>query len=146
MSHVCKEAGVVVRAEAHHIYVRIERADACHGCEAEGACRTLGGKAKAVELRVENTLDAKPGDTVVLALPEVNVLKASAAVYLIPAATLIGGALAGNRIGPGEDLSALLGAAAGLLVGLGLSRLIGRRLGDDPRYVPKLVEIISPRE
>ena len=67
------------------------------------------------------------------------------ALYMIPAAALVAGAFLGVTLGPrgglAGDPAALLGAIAGLLIGLGFSRAAGRRMADNPRYVPTLIEI-----
>ncbi len=125
--------------------VKIRRAEACHACAAKGACQSLGGKTEDVSLVVENTLDAKPGDMVVLTLPESSVIKASAVLYLLPASGLITGAIVGWLLGPelgvSTDPASIAGCLAGLLAGLGLAHLVGKRMGRDKRYIPRLTAI-----
>lgn len=144
---ICRETGVVVDVDvAGLVHVRIDRADACAHCESKGACHALGGANKTITLKVPNTVSAQVGDHVVVALPEVSVIKASAAIYLLPALTLMAGALLGAAVGPRWDIDpnggALAGVVLGLALGLGALRLIGRGLAGDPRYAPTLVEIV----
>lgn len=145
MSLECQETGSVVGLDGGgRAQVKILRVDACDACEAKGACHALGGGAKSLVVDVENTLGAEVGDLVVLGMPEVSVVKASTAVYLVPAVGLIGGAFAGWRFGGMEgDGVALLGALAGLLLGFGLARLWSGHLARDPRYVPTLVRVVD---
>jgi sigma-E factor negative regulatory protein RseC len=150
MSLICKETGLVTAVDDDGFArVKVHRVEACHSCEAKGPCQALGGKREEVVLRVENTLGAKRGDLVVLGLPEVSVISASAAVYLIPASALIGGALLGADLGPSVGLSsdpaALIGAAAGLLVGLGATWAYSRRISANPKYVPWMIEVRRAR-
>ncbi len=148
MSRECQETGEVVTLHGRdRAQVKIRRVDACDTCDAKGACRALGGGARSLVVDVENTLGAEVGDLVVLGMPEVNVVKASAAVYLVPAAGLIGGAYAGWRFGGMDgDGFALLGALAGLLLGFGLARLWSGRLARDPQYIPTLVRVMGKSE
>lgn len=146
MTQTCQEAGIVSAAfEDGRIEVRIRRAEACGSCEARGACGMLGGGAEDITLTVENTLGAEVGDEVLLGLSEVAVIKASATVYLIPAINLILGGLIGVGVADflraDKDAAALLGAAAGLALGLLLSGRIGGKMADDPQYVPTLMQI-----
>lgn len=150
MSAVCRETGVVDRVDRGFAHVSIERVDACNTCESKGACQTLGGKAKDIVIKVENTVGAAAGDRVVLELAEVSVIQASAAVYLIPAVGLTGGAVLGAEMGLGflskGDGATLVGAVLGLLVGFGLSHLIARRIASNPELTPRLLEITSTTE
>jgi sigma-E factor negative regulatory protein RseC len=146
VTQACQEAGIVCAAlENGQVEVRVRRAEACGSCEARGACGMLGGSAEDITLTVENTLGAEVGDEVLLGLSEVAVVKASAAVYLIPAVNLILGGLVG--VGAADfwhadkDAAVLLGAAVGLVSGLLLTRSVGRKMADDPQYIPTLIQI-----
>lgn len=146
MSPACQETGLVLETLPEgKVAVRIRRSEACGSCEAKGACAAFGGKTEDVTLVVENTLEAETGDEVVLELTEAAVIKASAAVYLIPAVNLILGGLAGVAIADflhtDKDAATLLGAALGLLLGLVVSGRIGGKMADNPQYIPTLIEI-----
>jgi sigma-E factor negative regulatory protein RseC len=143
VSSVCQETGLVTGFDkGGRALVRIRRVEACHTCAAKGACQALGGRTEEMTIPVENTLGVQVGDSVILGLPEGSVIKASAAVYLLPAGGLVGGAmaawgLAGTR---GGDGMALIGAGAGLLLGLAAARIMTRKMAKDPCYQPKLVQ------
>lgn len=149
MSHTCHETGRVIgKTSAGHVIVQIRRAEACHNCDAQGVCQAFGGKKEDVNLTVSNTLDAHTGDEVVLALPEASVIKASAALYLLPTIGIVFGALAGGWAISSPlldaDTSALFGALLGLLVGGVGARLFGKKMERDPRYQPTLVKVSHP--
>ncbi len=148
MSHACQEIATVIGLESSgRAVVKIRRAEACHSCAAKGACHTLGGKTQDISLVVENTLEAKPGDEVVLSLDESAVIKASAVLYLVPAAGLVVGAMSGwalgHQWGYGTDPSSIVGAIVGLALGLGLTRLAGARMSKETKYLPRLTAISS---
>lgn len=127
------------------VVVRVRQSEACHSCQAQGACASLGGQSRDLMLRVPNALGARPGDQVALALPEASVTQASLVLYLLPALTLVGGALLGAFVGGGSGANgaALAGSALGLGVGLALTRLIGRRLGRRAAYRPRMSAIVT---
>jgi sigma-E factor negative regulatory protein RseC len=148
MTQTCQEAGVVTETLPEgKVMVRIRRAEACGSCEAKGACAAFGGNTEDITLIVENTLDAEIGDEVVLELSEGAVIKASAAVYLVPAVNLILGGLVGVGVSEflhtDKDAATLLGAALGLLLGLFISGRIGGKMASNPQFVPTLTAIRS---
>jgi sigma-E factor negative regulatory protein RseC len=143
---MCRETALVKRiVEGGKVEVVIERAEACGSCAARGACQTLGGKTSDLILTVENRLGAEPGDQVVMTLSETSVVAASAVVYLLPTLCLIAGAIAGWKLASTlafeKDPLSIIGAALGLVLGLWMAHLLGRRMGSNPRYIPKLEAI-----
>src|SRR5690606_16847485 len=72
-------------------------------------------------------VDVSPGDQVVIGLGEDAVLRAAAAVYLVPLLLALAGGAGAAALSGGGDLPAILGAAAGLLLGLRWARAYGRR-------------------
>ncbi|MBD3336768.1 MAG: hypothetical protein GF355_14745 [Candidatus Eisenbacteria bacterium] len=146
MSSTCREEGIVAEVlPGDRALVSIHRAEACHSCSAQSACVALGGRTREMRLEVANTVGARPGDRVRLALAEADVVTASLLVYMLPAATLVAGALIGYWLaqqGPwSENSAALLGAAGGLILGLGGSRFMSRRVMRGSRYVPRLTAV-----
>lgn len=99
-------------------------ASACGKCGDKGAC----GKAANGPRRyaVRNTVGARPGDRVVLSVPDGAVLKAAALSYLMPVLFSIGGAAAGTAWG-GEGLAAVAGAVLGLMTGVAILRMTAAR-------------------
>ena len=99
-------------------------------------------------MEVDNPLGAQPGDRVWLSLPGTSILGATATLYALPAVSLVLGALAGTWAAPAlgwsPDTSAMALSALGLVSGLGLARLVGRRLGARASYRPRMVDGAFP--
>ena len=101
--------------------------DSCASCGMNGACASV------VVAEAENAAGGKSGDTVLVESGTGAINGAAALVYLIPALlAILGGALA-------EPLGyTIIGAAAGLLLGIGAAWLYGRRR----RTLLRVVEIV----
>jgi sigma-E factor negative regulatory protein RseC len=123
-----EEAGTVVAIDGAYAQVQTERRSVCGGCSANGACGTsllerFFGR-RPIQVRALNTADALVGDRVILGISEQGLLSASIAVYLIPVAGLVAGAVLGETIlgsltqGRYADVSSLLGAALGFVLAL----------------------------
>lgn len=123
-----KEYGVVLNLENGNAVIGLKRNSACSSC---GACE-LGSNHAQMEITLENTVDAKPGDTVEIQLPASQFLKASAILYLLPLVALILGIVLGYYAGVSLDLNAdMIGAVTGILFTI-LSYVSIRRL--EPRF------------
>ena len=138
----------MVATEGEVAWVETSRRSSCGSCEAKG-CGTgtlsqiLGRKTQ--RMRVENPVDAKPGDRVVLGISESALIKGSLAVYLVPLLALLFGGLFGEMMASqlgseGEGMTILFA-----LVALGLSllwlRRFNRRAANDERYNAVILRI-----
>lgn len=143
-----EEQAIVTSVETGFAEVEIQRRSSCSGCSARDGCgvslldRILGRRPQ--RLLVANALGVRPGDAVVIGVPEGALLKAAVAAYLVPLGGLIGGGLLGEALSLRWDLGfadalPLLGAVAGLGLGLLITRHYSRRLAADPRWRAVLV-------
>lgn len=107
-------------------------AQGCGGCGQRRSCGI--GKLAAdnpqtlVELDVPSGLAI--GDPVTVSLAEDKLLVAALVGYLLPAVSLVSGAIFGSLLAAdanAQDVTAVLGAAAGFGVGIAVSRLLARR-------------------
>ena len=151
MATECHEEGLVTgSAPDGRALVTVARGEACHSCEARGACQALGGPTSDLVVAVENPVGAALGDRVVLTMDEAAVVKASAVLYLIPALCLVGGATIGWAVASARawdaDPLAIAGCIAGLAIGLVLARIIGRRLSGTRTFVPRITSIAERAE
>jgi len=131
----------VVGVDDEYAIVETERRAACGSCHSAGSCSTtvLSGlfKRRRNQLRVLNTIQARPGQQVIVGLQETAFLKVSAAAYLIPLIGMLGlaiacQALAGQfSIATGE-LPAILGGLLGFMIGLFLFKRIVGHSSNDP--------------
>lgn len=83
--------GVVLETDASTAKVKINRHGECSNC---GACP--GDSAMIIDVR--NKICAKPGQRVIINMPEANMLKAAFVVYLMPLIAAVIGYSAGAAI------------------------------------------------
>ena len=90
----------------------------CHQC---GGC---GGSAKPMVVRADNPVQAKVGDWVMLDAKPGAVLKAAAALYILPLVLFITGFLLGEHLWNKGILISILG----LLLGFVLAKVLDRQM------------------
>ncbi|MCL7944298.1 SoxR reducing system RseC family protein [Marinobacter sp. ATCH36] len=137
------ETGKVVAVSGGRVWVQTVRTSACQSCSARHGCgqRALasvsGGRAN--QVLVTNSLGARVGDEVTVAIEESALLGASLLVYALPLVLMVIGAVSGHQLSGGHDAAAMFGAAAGMAAGF----LVARRVGSDPArdYEPRLVNV-----
>lgn len=134
---------VVLRVESDQAWVRIQPHTPCGNCDPETGCKSVAmsrmfsrGKQ---EFRVGNVLHAVPGDMVRVAVADGLLLRSALLGYGLPLCLLLVGAGFGRFLGPVAmaDLLTLIGAAAGVGVGLLLARIF-------PVSGPEIVEVCKP--
>ena len=113
-------SGRVINVAGTLAQVRIEPASGCSSCGTRGSCAS--GSARAVW--IEAPQGTAPGDTLNISITEGAFRSAALLGYLLPAVTTLAGA---GLTAAAGDLAAVLGAAAGLGLGLVLVRILGRR-------------------
>ncbi|NMT64159.1 SoxR reducing system RseC family protein [Marinobacter orientalis] len=137
------ETGRVVAVSGDRVWVQTIRTSACESCSARNGCgqRALAGVSggRANQVLVANSLDARVGDEVTVAIEESALVGASLLVYALPLALLVVGAVAGHQLSGGHDAAAMLGAATGMATGF----MVARRIGSNPArgYEPRLVKV-----
>lgn len=101
----------------------VTAARGCGGCADKGACghAELFGAPPPARIKVADSLGVRPGEWVVLGLPEGALLGALALAYGLPLGGFVLGALAGAAFGAGAAIAA---AALGLGLALGLARFV----------------------
>ncbi|MDX1457247.1 MAG: SoxR reducing system RseC family protein [Marinobacter sp.] len=140
------ETGKVIAEDGQRVWVQTIRQSACQSCSARQGCgqRVLasasGGKAN--QVLVDNTLGARVGDEVTVAIDESALLGASILVYALPLALFVLGALLGHQLAPGSDGAAILVSLIGLAAGFGLARGLQHRRHDG--YAPQLLRVNGP--
>jgi sigma-E factor negative regulatory protein RseC len=130
----------VVGTEGGFALVEAAPAGGCASCGVQGGCgvsklgKLLPRRSRV--LRVPNDLGARPGDEVTLGVRDDALLASAFAAYLPPLAGLLAGAMIAAALAA-SDLWPMLGAGAGLLLGLAASRLLSRRW--QTRHAPRMV-------
>jgi len=132
-----EETASVVTIEKDYARVALIRSEACGDCCAKHICHP--SSEKTMEMKVLNTAGAHPGDRVIISLPAADLLKASATAYLMPAvAAVAGGAIGWTRTG--SDTGAIIGCAAGLLLGLVLLFLLDKGKKVPEPFISRVLE------
>ena len=121
-----EELATVIKTEGDVMAVEIQRQSTCGSCSVKSGCGTnlvasLFGKRRAL-LSLPNTIDARPGDRVVLGISEKDLVTGSIRLYLYPLAGLLFGAMAGHLLAGSELFTILSGLTGMILVLLGLRR------------------------
>ncbi len=97
---------------------------ACGSCDAKSACGTslLSSlfKHRATRMRVDNSVNARPGDHVVVGIDESEMVSGSVRLYLWPLLGLIGGAIAAQTLINPSEASAIIGGLSGMALALWL--------------------------
>jgi sigma-E factor negative regulatory protein RseC len=148
-----EQQGRVVDATGRRIRVRLGGTAGCTACDAGRGCGAgLFGrllKRRPVDLEFDNTIDARPGQAVMVGLPEALFLRLTARLYLAPLLAGLAGAAAGHALairaglaGGALDLAALAG---GLLLAGAVLVYTRRRLAEfSPGGAVKVLGIVNP--
>ncbi len=101
--------------------LEIERKTACGLCgQTRGCGNSIWGKLfahQSTAFKAQNRINAKVGDSVIVGINEKALLKSAMLLYILPLATMLIGAILAKHFFATE-LSAVLGAAIGLILGL----------------------------
>jgi sigma-E factor negative regulatory protein RseC len=138
------ETGRVLEVQGEWAWVACRRQVECARCAEGRGCgggvlgRLLGDRLHKVRAAT-GSMDVAPGDQVLIGLAEDAVMRAAAAVYLVPLLLALAGGGAAVALSGGGDLPAIVGAVAGLLVGFRWARGYGRRNAADPSLQPVIL-------
>jgi len=123
---------IVVDVRGKHALVQSAQGSGCEQCNGKGCGASKLSRifcSKPRQYRVENPVEAKIDDEVVISVAEGAILHGAGTVYLLPLFLLLIGAIMGNqwdlRVGQGDTYAAL-GALSGLIAGFFLARMISR--------------------
>jgi sigma-E factor negative regulatory protein RseC len=101
--------------------LEIERKTACGICgQTRGCGNSIWGKLfahQSTAFKAQNRINAKVGDSVIVGINEKALVKSAVLLYMLPLATMLIGAILAKQLNASE-LAAMLGAAAGLVLGL----------------------------
>lgn len=141
-----EEQAVVVRVDGSRAHLEIERNSPCGLCGATRGCgvsmwgRLFGHHGRS--FAVANELGAAEGDRVIVGVDESILLTGSLGVYLVPLVLACLGGLFGSSMAvsrSASDLYAVIGALAGLLLGLTWARFYAAGSAGAGRYQPTIL-------
>ena len=139
------ESGKVLEADDNIAVVMFKRSTACDKC---GACGILKGQ-NDVNVSLENSLNAKQGDSVLVELQASNFVGATAIAYLFPLAALIIGFVLGysigNAVGINNEVLAAILAIAFTVLSFFCLKLIDPVIKRKRKFMPVMVQIIEDK-
>jgi sigma-E factor negative regulatory protein RseC len=148
-----EQQGRVVAASETRVRVRLGGTSGCTACDAGRGCgagvfgRLL--RRRPVELEFDNGVGAKPGQAVMIGLPESLFLALTMRFYLLPLIAGLAGAVAGHWLalqagleGAGLDLAAAAGGIVLAVLALRCTRRRQMEFSSD--HAVKLLEIVNP--
>lgn len=125
--------------------VKVQRTNACESCSLKSGCGqsalTKISSNQCLELDVENKLGAKPGDQVLIAIPESGLMSASLRVYLIPLVLMVSGAVIGGLIDPVDESWTMILSVMGLITGFAWARFSSQKQAFDTDFLPKITRV-----
>ncbi len=147
-----EETALILNCEGEYADIETKPQSSCGGCSSSGVCGTgvfskvLGNRTTAI--RIINSINAKPGDQVVIGLQESALSRVSMIFYLVPILSMILLALLGQEISisygyMSHDPSAIFGGAVGLFAGLWFVRVFSKRIYGDSRYQPVMLRFAT---
>lgn len=135
MDNSLKSIGTVTEVTGDKAKVVFVRSKACENCK---SCISFGSDEAIVE--INNSLDAKVGDRVEIALHSSSMFKASLIMYGIPIAALLLGVYLGCKIN--DVWGAVIGIAAAI-ASLSVIRLFEGRISRLGQFNPAMLSIIQ---
>lgn len=123
----------VTGVEEGYVLVKVSGEGGCGRCNETGGCNSgvltqIFGRKSCRIFRLPNAIGAAVGDQVVLSVADGVTLKTALAVYMVPVLMVLLGAALGTWWGEGQDLPALAGLLAGLLLSVAFVALFRRRM------------------
>lgn len=127
------------------VTVKTQRLSACQSCQLKSACgqsalAKISGE-KSIELVVDNTFDAVPGDVVVIGIPEQGLLKASALMFLMPLLAMVSLASIAQGVLNLSELYVAIVGSAGLVSGFLFARHLAAKWQDSPDFKPVMLGV-----
>lgn len=139
----------VVALEGSMVWLEPEQTTSCGSCASSSVCGAKGGigttanRLEARRFALENHPGLVVGERVVVGIRENTLIKASLTAYAIPLAAMLGtGAMA--QWAAGSDGITMFAMAAGLVLGLGISRLTAGYLSSRGDLAPRFMRRANP--
>lgn len=147
-----EETAHVVEVNHDSVWVETQRRSACGSCSVNKGCGTAVisralGKRRSV-VRVLADMPLKAGDEVVIGIRERALVKGSLAVYAVPLALLLAGALLGELgaqrfLWQSAEVASLVLGISGFVAGLVWLQRFTRRIRYDADYQPVVLRKLS---
>jgi sigma-E factor negative regulatory protein RseC len=143
-----KEKGLVTEVVGNIATVTTINQLACSSCKVADTCgngiveKYLSGQL--FSSQINNTINAKVGETVFIQIPKSSITKASLIVYLIPLLGIMLFAIAATLLNLTENLT-ILSSLSGLVLGMLVTKFYNHKILKKELYQPKMVSIIGTK-
>jgi sigma-E factor negative regulatory protein RseC len=140
-----EESAKVVAVRGDRLWVETQSRSACSHCSSTGCGTSVISKLFGVKrnrLELHNSLSAKPGEQVMIGIPDEVLVRASVWAYLVPIIVMLLLTATGARLGMAEGLQVLL-ALSGLASGFILVHWITRRGSYRQGFKPHLLRTVG---
>ncbi len=148
---MAEERALVLEVKGEQVHVQTQRVSACQSCQIKSSCGqsllSKIGSEKTIEFVVDNSLSAKPGDIVVVSIPDQGLLLASSLMFMLPLSLMVVAAMLAGAAGLGEAGSIILGVS-GLFAGFWFARRYSQSMHADERFKPvmKALALSQPQQ
>ena len=143
-SRLLEETAQVNEVRDGLLIVETESRSGCNHCSSNSCTTSVVAKLFGVKrnrLVLQNSIDARPGDRVLIGIPDQLLVRASLSAYLLPLVVMLLVTALGDQAGIDELFLSLL-ALMGLAVGFLTVRWISRN-GNSQDYQPRLLGIVA---
>ncbi len=133
----------VVAVDDGRAWLEPEETTSCGTCHSAGLC-SIGknggnaGRLAAKRFPLPGELGLRVGERVVVGISEGALLRGAATAYLLPLVILLAGGILGQEL-YGTDSMAATGAVGGLVLGLGLARVVANQLSARGVLTPRFL-------
>ncbi len=138
-----EESAMVVEVSGGTLWVEALSRSACSHCSSSSCTTSVISKLFGIRrnrLHLENSLGAKPGEQVVIGMPDDLLVRAAVHAYVLPLLVMLAAAALGGALGISDGLQSLL-ALIGLAIGMFFVRWSTRGAPSQQRFKPQLLRI-----
>lgn len=143
-----EETAIVISCQNMQATLEVQRQSTCGACNAKSGCgtavfaKTLGKKVS--QISIDNTMNLRVGDKVIIGLPENALLTGSAIVYLLPIIAMIlfamlGQWLSSQLLSHPSELLVIIFSISGFALAMKLVRYYSQLAKRDERFQPVLI-------
>ena len=136
-----RELGLVIKTEKGKATVKVDKKDECSRC---GMC-LFPKNATSVEFSVNNGVDAKEGDTVIIETKENSKLLGTVLAYLIPLILIAISAVITLTI-IREEIYMLIISAVSIVIWYAILPSIDKKLKKSNAFAPDIIKILKNKE
>lgn len=136
-----EETGTVIDTSGETLWVQTIARSSCSKCCSNACSTSVIAKLFSLKrnvLQMQNTLQAKKGQRVVIGIPDSTLVRASVWAYLVPLIFMVAATMIAVSVGASDALQALI-AVAGLVMGFLVVKRVMSRVAANDQFEPQLL-------